>query len=279
MLGYYQFQDDVEQALPAGMAVEVFHNFSLIHDDIMDQAPTRRGKPTVHTAYGLNAGILSGDVMLIHAYAFLMRTKRTDVLPDMVQVLSKVAIKVCEGQQYDINFETATEVTIGEYLQMIELKTAVLLAGSLELGALAAGAPQEDQFHLSEFGRLTGIAFQLQDDYLDVFGDPETFGKRPGGDIVQNKKTFLYLKALERADVATRHQLTDWYQSTSEANADEKVAAVTQIMRDLDIPDLTRQLRDQYQQQALYHLEQVAAPEERKTLLSDFAWALLDRKI
>jgi geranylgeranyl diphosphate synthase type II len=279
MLGYYQFRDDVEQSLPAAMAVELFHNFSLMHDDIMDAAPTRRGKATVHTVYGLNAAILSGDVMLVYAYDFLMRTRRSEALPDMVRTLNRVAIQVCEGQQYDVDFETASQVGIADYLHMIELKTAALLAGSLELGAMAAGAPQEDQYHLREFGRLTGLAFQLQDDYLDVFGNPETFGKRPGGDIVQNKKTFLYLKALEQADPDQHQELTRWYQTNDEGDAAEKIATVTRLMEQLNIPEHTRQIRDDHQREALLHIEQLAAREERKELLVNFAYSLLDRTV
>lgn len=276
LLGCHQFSDDPRRALPAALAVEVFHNFSLIHDDIMDAAPLRRGQATVHERYGLNAGILSGDVMLILAYDFLLRTPPPASVSDMVTVLSKVAIKVCEGQQYDMNFERLDTVTADEYLRMIELKTAVLLAASLQLGALAAVAPPTDAHYLYEFGRLTGIAFQLQDDYLDVFGDPAKVGKQAGGDILQNKKTILFIKALERAGDRQRRELGDWYAQTTDDP--RKVSAVTAIMRDLDIPAYARDLRYDYQQRAYEQLDRVDAPAERKAPLRRLTEALLDRE-
>ena len=277
MMGYYQFADDVEAALPAAMAVEMFHNFSLMHDDIMDQAPMRRGMPTVHSRYGLNAAILSGDVMLIYAYAFLMETQRAEALPAMVRVFNQVAIDVCEGQQMDMDFESVEEISIDAYLAMIERKTAVLLAASLQLGALAAGASAADQALLAEYGRLNGIAFQLQDDYLDVFGQSGRVGKRPAGDIVQNKKTFLYLKALERADAPTRAELLAWYRETGDARAEEKVAAVRAIMERLEVPAALEALRDDYHARAEASLDRVSAPADRKQGLRAYARLLLQR--
>ncbi|MEZ4986193.1 MAG: polyprenyl synthetase family protein [Saprospiraceae bacterium] len=197
LLACQLFDEDTNAGMPAALAVEVFHNFSLVHDDIMDAALLRRGKPTVHAVYGVNTGILAGDVMLIHAYKHLTQTPRKEVVSKMIQVFNEVAIKVCEGQQYDVDFEGRNDVSLDEYLMMIEMKTAALLAGALELGALAGGAAEADCYHLREFGRLTGIAFQIQDDYLDTFGQAGKVGKRIGGDIVQNKKTCLYIKALE----------------------------------------------------------------------------------
>lgn len=277
MLGYQQFADDVESALPAAMAVEMFHNFSLMHDDIMDQAPVRRGMPTVHTHYSLNTAILSGDAMLIQAYTFLMQTRRAEALPDMVRVFNQVAIDVCEGQQMDMDFETLAEVSIEDYLGMIERKTAVLLAASLRLGALAAGATPGDQALLAEYGRLNGIAFQLQDDYLDVFGHSGRVGKRPAGDIVQNKKTFLYLKALALADAPTRAELLRWYQETGDARADEKVAAVKAIMERLGVPAALEALRDDFHARAEASLDSLSVGEERKQGLRAFARQLLER--
>lgn len=278
LLACQLFSDHTKAALPAALAVEIFHNFSLVHDDIMDEAPLRRGHPTVHEQFGLNAGILSGDVMLIHAYAFLMESPHQPTIGGMVQVLNKVAIKVCEGQQYDIDFETRNDVSLVEYLKMIELKTAALLAGSLQLGAMAAGAPAADQQHLAEFGRLTGIAFQLQDDFLDTFGDPEKVGKRPGGDIVQNKKTCLIIKALELADPATKQELATLYGSTT-TDPEQKVKDVIRIFNQLGIPDFVRELRNDHQARAYQHLDAVQAPQERKALLRQLADSLLIREM
>jgi geranylgeranyl diphosphate synthase type II len=278
LLACYLFDDDVEKALPAALSVEVFHNFSLVHDDIMDAAPLRRGKPTVHHKYGLNSGILSGDVMLIFAYDYLRRSPRKEAIEGLYQTLTEVAIQVCEGQQYDIDFEQRDDVRLEEYLLMIEMKTAALLAGSLKMGAIAAAASPEDQEHLSEFGRLTGIAFQIQDDFLDTFGDPQKVGKRVGGDIVQNKKTCLIIKALELANDDTKAQLLSLY---AEQTTDEqgKISTVTQIFKNLGIPDFLRNLRNEYQQRAYTHLEQVNAPIEKKNLLFGLAESLLVREL
>jgi geranylgeranyl diphosphate synthase, type II len=278
LLACQLFDRDVTKALPVALSVEIFHNFSLVHDDIMDVAPLRRGQPTVHAKFGLNSGVLAGDVMLIYAYDYLRHSPLKSAFPDMVNTLSKVAIKVCEGQQYDINFEQQTDVSLPDYLQMIEMKTAALLAGSLELGALAAGAGPEDRFHLSEFGRLTGIAFQIQDDYLDTFGDPQKVGKRPGGDIVQNKKTCLIIRALELADEATREQLLTLYGS-SDYPEEEKISRVTDLFIRLNIPDFIKGLRNQYQQEAYDHLQRVQAPTEAKKILFDLAESLLVREL
>lgn len=278
LLACQLFEADVRAALPAAFSVEVFHNFSLVHDDIMDAAAIRRGQPTVHTKYGLNSGILSGDVMLIYAYHELQKSARQEAIGDLVNTLSNVAIQVCEGQQYDIDFETRQDVTLDEYLLMIEMKTAALLAGSLKMGAIAAGATATDQMHLSEFGRLTGIAFQIQDDYLDTFGDPQKVGKRPGGDIVQNKKTCLYIKALELANDPERAQLLNWFAGPA-TNEEEKVEAVTTIFSKLGIPDYIKTLRNEYQQKAYEHLRLVNASEEGKALLFGLAESLLVREL
>lgn len=278
LLACHLFEEDVKPALPAALAVEVFHNFSLVHDDIMDDAPLRRGQPTLHARFGLNAGILSGDVMLIYAYKLLLETPEKSRISDMVETFSKVAIKVCEGQQYDIDFEKRVLVSLEEYLRMIEWKTAALLAGSLELGATAAGAAMGDRAHLREFGRLTGIAFQLQDDYLDTFGDPAKFGKRVGGDIVQNKKTALIIKALEIADPATRERLLALYQEP-QTDAEAKVEEVKHLFLQLGVDDFVRSLRDEYQDQAYAHLRAVTAPHDRKQLLQSLAESLLVREM
>jgi geranylgeranyl diphosphate synthase type II len=278
LLAYQIFDPQVENALPAAMSVEIFHNFSLVHDDIMDEAAVRRGQPTVHARYGTNSGILSGDVMLVYAFDYLQRTVNKSAISDMVATLCKVAIKVCEGQQYDVDFEKRPDVSLDEYLQMIEMKTAVLLAGSLELGALAAGADAENRHHLAEFGRLTGIAFQIQDDYLDTFGDNAKVGKRIGGDIVQNKKTCLYIQALACAEADTRAQLLAYF-GTQPDDPTEKVAAVTDIFQSLGIPAFLKDLRNSYQTQAYDHLAKVQGNEAAKQLLYELAESLLVREL
>ena len=190
------FKASYNNALNAALSIEVFHNFSLVHDDIMDDAPLRRGKQTVHEKWDVNTGILSGDAMLIMAYQ-LFENYDAITFQALAKVFSKTALEVCEGQQYDVDFETRTDVTIAEYLKMIEYKTAVLVGAAMKMGAIVAGASVKDQNDIYEFGKNLGMAFQLQDDYLDAFGDPKTFGKQVGGDIIENKKTYLYLKALE----------------------------------------------------------------------------------
>jgi geranylgeranyl diphosphate synthase type II len=271
------FDAPAAAALPVAAAVEVFHNFSLVHDDMMDESPLRRGQPTVHLQYNPSTAILAGDRMLIGAYQHLMQTPRAAVRAQLIDVFNRVATGVCEGQMYDMEFETRDSVSIEEYLRMIELKTAVLLGGSLEMGALAAGAPPADAGRLYEFGRLIGIAFQLQDDYLDVFGAAEKVGKRVGNDILQNKKTFLYLKACAIADAAQAAELQRWY-TTAAPDPARKVAAVTDLMRQLDIPRLTAAKRDSYQARALASLAEVDAPDSAKAALRQLAESLLNRE-
>jgi len=233
--------DDLQQAMPVALAVEVFHNFTLLHDDIMDDSPLRRGQATVHEKWDVNTGILSGDLMLIQAYQHLCDCPNTAALPDLLATFNRVATGVCEGQQYDVDFEQRADVTIAEYTKMIELKTAVLLGGALELGALAAGAEKVDAQHLYAFGRLTGLAFQLQDDLLDTFGDEKITGKRTGNDIIRNKKTFLFLRALELLSEADRTELRQWF-STSPADPTEKVLRVTAMMQNAGIPQAVAEL-------------------------------------
>jgi geranylgeranyl diphosphate synthase, type II len=277
LMSYQVFDDSVEKALPAALAVEVFHNFSLVHDDIMDQAPLRRGKPTVHQKFGLNAGILSGDVMLIYSYEHLLRLGMPLHLPKILGVFNRLAIEVCEGQQYDMNFENRGDVQIEEYLRMIELKTAALIGGCMELGALVAGAGEDDVSHLGRFGRNIGVAFQLQDDILDTFGDPEKFGKKPGGDIVQNKKTYLILKAMQLADPARRARLKE-LMNTPTADETRKVQEVKDILIQLDIERLALEEKLRFQNKAFDHLAAVKAPEERKKPIRDFADQLFRRE-
>lgn len=279
LMGYELFRDsdDLSDALPAAWAVELFHNFTLMHDDIMDAAPLRRGKPTVHTRWNTTTGILSGDVMLIYAYQFLSRSATPDVVPDLLKTFNRVAIGVCEGQQMDVDFETRDNVSIPEYLSMIELKTAVLLGGALEMGALCARAHPSEANHLYHFGRLAGTAFQIQDDLLDTYGDPAKFGKQVGGDILQNKKTLLVLKTLEVAPEADRAELNRLMQTGSE-NPDDKIAAVRNLFNRNDIPAHIEAAKQAYQEDAFRHLNAVQVPEERKTVLRGTMEALLERE-
>jgi geranylgeranyl diphosphate synthase, type II len=266
-----------QQALHIGWAVELFHNFSLIHDDIMDAAPLRRGQPTVHTKWDLTTGILSGDVMLIFAYKQLAAIERRAAIPEVLAVFNRVAQGVCEGQQMDVNFERRDNVSIDEYIRMIELKTAVLLGGALEMGALAVGAPAQDAAHLYDFGRLAGIAFQIQDDLLDTYGDPATFGKQVGGDIIQNKKTLLVLKTLETAPAADIERLQAIFAGEIALDNDQKVAEVRAIFDRNGIPAIIEQEKKKYEDLAFAALQRVDAPAERKQVLEGMIAALLHR--
>lgn len=276
LLAYRIFRTDVETALPLAYAVELFHNFSLVHDDIMDEAPLRRGKPSVHTRWDINTGILSGDAMLILTYDYFLQFGSESFFPDLLRVFNRTSLEVCEGQQMDMDFEKRMEVKEEEYLKMIELKTAALLGGALELGGMAAGAGPQDLAHLAAFGRNIGIAFQLQDDILDTFGDPQKFGKKVGGDIVQNKKTFLVIKALERADAAQRRRLE---QLMSGPSADEaaKIRAVMEIFEALDVKKMAIATKETFQDKALANLEAIGGEAEPKAQLRDLAEALLVR--
>ncbi len=277
LLGYYQFRDDYARALPAAYAVELFHNFSLVHDDIMDEAPLRRGRPAVHTRFGINAGILSGDVMLIYVYQYLLEAADARCLPALLRTFNEVAIGLCEGQQYDIDFETRADVRIDEYIRMIELKTSVLIGGALKIGALLAGASAEQADHLYHFGRNLGIAFQIQDDWLDTFGEPEKTGKQRAGDIVRNKKTWMYLKALELASPQERQTLQRLY-ATRPDDPTEKIKTVLDIFHRLDIPRLGREAQQAFADNAHARLQQLDAPEARKALLRHVADWLMQRQ-
>ena len=278
LMAYNLYEKDIKAALPIAQAVEIFHNFSLVHDDIMDEAPLRRGQPTVHHKYDTNTGILSGDVMLIYAYVYLLKVERQEIIPEIIKIFTEVAEAVCIGQQYDMDFETSNEVTIPAYLMMIEHKTAFLLVGALKMGAILAGASEEDLFHLGEFGRNIGIAFQLQDDILDTFGDPEKFGKRVGGDILQNKKTFLVLKTIEVANEFDRKQLKK-LMSNSPSEEEKKIREVRTIFQKNNIQTLANKVKNEYQDKAMNHLEKVKVAAHKKEELSNLAAVLLDRKV
>ena len=276
LLGYSIWKDEPEDILKPALAVEVFHNFTLMHDDMMDKAPLRRGKATVHEKWNHNIALLSGDVMLIKAYELLLEAK-ADQLRVILQKFNKCAAEVCEGQQLDMNFENREAVGEDEYLHMIRLKTAVLLGFSLELGALLANAPAKASDQLYHFGLNIGIGFQLQDDLLDVYADKEKFGKQIGGDIISNKKTFLLINASQKAKGATAEQLQGWIDKEF-FNPKEKVAAVTAIYDSMDIKRLTEQKMNEYFRKGFQYLEQLEVPAERKTLLHQFTEQLIMRE-
>jgi geranylgeranyl diphosphate synthase type II len=269
------FTDKIAMAIPAAIAIEAFHNFTLLHDDIMDEADVRRNSMTVHKKYNRNIAILSGDAMSIMAYSYLQRSQ-TENLRSMFGLFSQTALEVCEGQQLDMDFETVTNVSIPEYLNMIRLKTAVLLACSLKIGALAANAPQRMADLLYIFGLNLGIAFQLQDDLLDVFADQKKFGKKIGGDIVSNKKTFLLLKALELSDPNTKKDLLEWIDK-KEFDTDEKIEAVINIYINLNIKEITEISVEDYYQSALNVLNGIDLAKETKTELLLLASKIMNR--
>ena len=255
MIASQLFGGKDEEVLPAALALEVFHNFTLLHDDVMDKADVRRGRPTVHVKWNENTAILSGDQMLIEAYKLLSGVP-ADKLPKVLQLFNKMATEICEGQQYDVDFENQEHVTIDEYLKMIRLKTAVLLATALKIGSYIAGTSIEQQDMLYEFGINIGLAFQIQDDILDVWGNPETFGKAVGGDISCNKKTFVALTAMQLADYATRQELKQWFSQTLKDNT-EKIAAVKALYKQVGTRAHCEEAVERYTTQALYLLNQL----------------------
>ena len=271
------FGTDYKKALDAALAIEVFHNFSLVHDDIMDAAPLRRGQQTVHEKWDLNTGILSGDAMLILAYQYF-ENYRNDTFRELAQLFSKTALEVCEGQQYDVDFETRDDVTIPEYLKMIEYKTAVLVAAAMKMGGIIAGASLKDQNYIYEFGKNLGIAFQLQDDYLDAFGDPDTFGKQLGGDIITNKKTILYLLGLQSGNAEEQKQILDLY-SIQPQDPTEKVNTVKAIYLSSGSEKRTKLEIQNYTQKAFDVLSGLNLSEEKKTVLREFGEGLMRREV
>jgi len=271
------FDGDYKKSLDAALAVEVFHNFSLVHDDIMDDAPLRRGNETVHEKWDINTGILSGDAMLIMAYQ-LFENYDNGIFKSLAKLFSKTAIEVCEGQQYDIDFETRDDVTIPEYLKMIEYKTAALVGAAMQMGAIVANASIDNQNIIYEFGKNLGIAFQLQDDYLDAFGSPETFGKQVGGDIIENKKTYLYLKALEFSTGANKEELKDLFSISPNENTD-KIETVKQIFETSGASISTQKEIAHYTNQAFLVLESLNISEEKKAILKQFGESLVTRSV
>jgi len=271
------FGGEFKTAMNAALSVEVFHNFSLVHDDIMDDAPLRRGKETVHEKWDLNTGILSGDAMLILAYQ-LFENYEPNTFQALAKLFSKTALEVCEGQQYDIDFETRNDVTIPEYLKMIEYKTAVLVGAAMKMGAIVAKASIEDQNGIYDFGRYLGIAFQLQDDYLDAFGNPETFGKQVGGDILENKKTYLYLKTLELGSKEDRQEFL-FVMKDGILSKDDKVKAAKLFFESTGASKATQNSVKDYTEKAFYVLETLNISEEKKQLLRLFGEQLMNRRV
>ncbi|WP_046755917.1 polyprenyl synthetase family protein [Kordia jejudonensis] len=265
------------KALDAALAVEVFHNFSLVHDDIMDDAPLRRGKKTVHEKWDINTGILSGDAMLILAYQ-LFENYEGKTFRSLAELFSKTAIEVCEGQQYDIDFETRNDVTIPQYLKMIEYKTAVLVGAAMKMGAIVAEASETDAEGIYDFGRNLGLAFQLQDDYLDAYGDPETFGKQVGGDIIENKKTYLYLKAYENSSADNQESLQHLF-SIQPEDTTEKVAAVMKIFSESNAPEAIKEAIEAYTKKAFAVLKTLNIGDKEKQLLQAFGEQLMNRTV
>lgn len=269
------FDANYKIALPAAMAVEVFHNFSLVHDDIMDDAPLRRGEVTVHEKWNINTGILSGDAMLILAYQYFEQYE-PNVFVALAKLFSKTALEVCEGQQWDVDFETRKDVTIPEYLKMIEYKTAVLVAAAMKMGAIVANTTEKEADLIYDFGLNLGLAFQLQDDYLDAFGDPETFGKQVGGDIIENKKTYLYLKALEFADLSDKQRLLELFESEIEDNS-VKIEQAKTIFIASGADKITQEAIEEYTLKAFSTLDKMNIDNDKKEILRSFGQNLMQR--
>jgi geranylgeranyl diphosphate synthase, type II len=269
------FTDDVSKAVQPAMAIEVFHNFTLMHDDIMDNAPLRRGMATVQHKWNNNVAILSGDVMLVEAYKLIMQVD-SSILTEVLTIFNDTAVGVCEGQQIDMNFESIQNVSEIDYTDMIRLKTAVLLAAAFKIGALIGGSSKADAELLYSFGINLGLAFQLHDDILDVYGDPEKFGKQVGGDIIANKKTYMLIKAKELASGETERRLNHWLQISDKPQ--DKVSAITEIYDELNIRLLAEQKMQAYAERALYCLGSVSVDKEKKEIISSFAASLAVRE-
>ena len=271
------FDADYKKALPAALAVEVFHNFSLVHDDIMDDAPLRRGQETVHEKWNLNTGILSGDAMLILAYQYFEQYEPI-IFRDLAKLFSKTALEVCEGQQWDVDFEERNDVTIPEYLKMIQYKTAVLVAAAMKMGAIIAETSEENANLIYDFGLNLGLAFQLQDDFLDAFGDPETFGKQVGGDIIENKKTYLYLKAVAFSKEAEAEELRRLFSIQPEDNT-EKIKTVKELFNSSGASKATQDAIQDFTFKAFQTLDKMEISIDKKEMLKTFGENLMGRKV
>ena len=276
LLACQMFSENIDNAILPAIGLEVFHNFTLLHDDIMDNASVRRGLPTVHKKWNANTAILSGDAMMIEAYKLMAKTPDC-CLREVNSVFNDIALGVCEGQMYDMQFETRTDVSESEYIEMITLKTSVLLAGSLKIGALIGGATPEQAELLYNAGLNTGIAFQLIDDWLDVYSNPEVFGKKTGGDIVENKKTYLLIKALELSDSSNKAELLQWIEKKN-FNESEKIEAITKIYNDANIGEATMKKASEYSNKAFDYINKLDIETEKKQNLTELIKDLLERE-
>ena len=276
LLGYNLYQDDPESIMTQALAIETYHNFTLLHDDLMDNADMRRGHETVHRRWNPNQAILSGDTMLLQAFQRMGQCK-ADKLQDVISLFTETALEIDEGQQLDVEFETRNDVTEEEYIEMIRLKTSVLLACALKIGAILGGASDEDADNLYKFGEQIGLAFQLQDDLLDVYGDPKVFGKNIGGDITSNKKTYMLINAVNRANDTQRQELMRWIDAKV-FDRDEKVKAVTALYDEIAIRELCEQKMEACYALAQTYIDKVSVPEDRKTTLKAYAAAMMKRQ-
>ena len=277
LMAYNLYQDNVDAILSQAAGLETYHNHTLLHDDVMDKADMRRNKPTVHNVWNENTAILSGDAMLILAYR-LMADCPKDKLADVLHVFTETTMEICEGQQWDMEFETRMDVKVEEYIEMIRLKTSVLLAAALKIGAMLGGASDEDAQKLYDFGVKIGLAFQLQDDWLDVYGDPKVFGKNIGGDILCNKKTYMLITALEEADEEQRAVLEGWLAAHDYVPA-EKIAAVTALYNDIGVGKRCQEKAESLNAEGFGILDSINLPEERKAVLRDYACSMLNRNV
>lgn len=270
------YTDDVMKAMEAAVGLEIFHNFTLLHDDIMDKADVRRGQPTVHKKWNDNTAILSGDVMQIEAYKWMSNVPETD-LKRVLDIFSKLAAEICEGQQYDMEFESRNRVSPDDYLEMIRLKTAVLMAGGCQIGALLGGAGEDDAKNLYEFGNNIGLAFQLKDDLLDVYGNEASFGKKIGGDILCNKKTYLLINALEKAKGTDKEELEFWLNNNNPEQETEKIQAVTALYNKLNVKKICEDKMQFFLDKAIAHLNRVQVEQQKKVELKKLAEKLMSR--
>ena len=276
LLTYNMYRDDIERVMPTAVGLETYHNYTLLHDDLMDKADMRRGMPTVHRKWDDNTAILSGDSMLVVAFQRVAQCPAEN-LQDILSLFTMTALEIGEGQQYDMDFENRMDVTDDEYIEMIRLKTSVLLACAVKMGAIMAGASDEDAKNLYAFGEKLGLAFQLQDDLLDVYGDPKVFGKAIGGDITSNKKTYMLINAILRANNEQREELIKWI-TTDNFDKEEKIKAVTKLYNKIGIRQLCEKKINDYFAEALTYLEKVNVPEEKKTALQRFTDQMMHRE-